>query len=65
MNRDSSRSHCIFTIYVETAETSHPVRPKHLMLIEWETDHQNGQVALSGSCWLGKIKENWFCWHEV
>ena len=25
MNRDSSRSHCIFTIYVETAETSHPV----------------------------------------
>ncbi len=21
MNRDSSRSHCIFTIYVETAET--------------------------------------------
>jgi len=22
MNRDSSRSHCIFTIYVETAETT-------------------------------------------
>ena len=57
MNRDSSRSHCIFTVYIETSETIQ-VNKLSYNLQEWPVENKNGKAQFSRFGRFRKIKKD-------